>query len=90
MLITHANVSRLFDASEIWFQFARGRDARSFTRVGALGLEIWGALLWWALVIVPIDQPRSGRRSILARERVTILSQTPAAFQRIVQRTESA
>jgi non-ribosomal peptide synthetase component F len=90
VLITHANVSRLFDASEIWFQFAR-EDVWTLGHSHASELsvwEIWGALLYGGrLVMVPnwINRDPHALIDLLARERVTVLSRTPAAFQRIVQ-----
>ncbi len=76
VLITHANVSRLFDASEIWFQFAR-EDVWTLGHSHASELsvwEIWGALLYGGrLVIVPnwISRDPDALIDLLARERVT-------------------
>ncbi len=88
VLITHANVSRLFDASEIWFQF--GRDdvwtlCHSFAS-GFSAWETWGALLYGGrLVVVPywVGCDPDTFIDLLARERVTVLHQVPAAFQRL-------
>ena len=88
VLITHANVSRLFDASEIWFRF--GRDdvwalSHSFASDFA-AWETWGALLYGGrLVVVPywVGCDPDAFIDLLARERVTVLHQAPAAFQRL-------
>jgi amino acid adenylation domain-containing protein/non-ribosomal peptide synthase protein (TIGR01720 family) len=90
VLISHANVSRLFDASEIWFQFAR-EDVWTLGHSHASDLsvwEIWGALLYGGrLVIVPnwVSRDPDALIDLLARERVTVLSLTPSAFRRVVQ-----
>ncbi|HEX4959261.1 MAG TPA: amino acid adenylation domain-containing protein, partial [Thermoanaerobaculia bacterium] len=93
-LITHANVTRLFDATEVWFGFGE-RDVwtlfHSYTFDFSVW-EIWGALLYGGrLVVVPWEVSRSPERflDLLDRERVTVLNQTPSAFAQIM-RTEAA
>jgi len=90
VLITHANVSRLIDASEIWFQF--GRDdvwALCHSHASAFSVwEVWGALLYGGrLVVVPswVRRDPDAFIDLLAREHVTVLNQTPSAFRRLVQ-----
>src|SRR5690606_19395307 len=55
--------------------------------------ELWGALLHGGrLVIVPKDAARNPKafRDLLERHAVTILSQTPSAFYRLMQAEEDA
>ncbi|HEX4959260.1 MAG TPA: amino acid adenylation domain-containing protein [Thermoanaerobaculia bacterium] len=90
-LIAHANVTRLFDATEDWFGFG-GRDVWTLFHSYAFDFsvwEIWGALLYGGrLVIVPWEVSRSPERflELLGRERVTVLNQTPSAFTHIAQK----
>ena len=91
VLITHANVSRLFDATETWFQFGARRrlDAVPLVRLRLLGLGDLGraALRRPAGRRAVLGQPRTRTRSIelLVRERVTVLNQTPSAFRQLIQ-----
>ncbi len=94
VLITHANVSRLFDATQPWYHFDQ-RDTWTFFHSSAFDFsvwEIWGALLYGGrLVIVPFVDSRSPERfyELLAGERVTVLNQTPSAFRQLVGVDES-
>ncbi len=90
VLITHANVSRLFDASDIWFQFSRD-DVWSLFHSYAFDFsvwEIWGALLYGGrLVVVPywVSRDPDAFLDLIARERITVLNQTPSAFRQLIE-----
>lgn len=89
VLITHANVSRLFDATQPWFHFSE-QDTWTFFHSSAFDFsvwEIWGALIYGGrLIIVPFADSRSPERfyELLAAEHVTVLNQTPSAFRQLV------
>lgn len=89
VLITHANVSRLFDATQPWFHFSE-QDTWTFFHSSAFDFsvwEIWGALVYGGrLIIVPFADSRSPERfyELLAAEHVTVLNQTPSAFRQLV------
>ncbi|HVR99166.1 MAG TPA: amino acid adenylation domain-containing protein, partial [Thermoanaerobaculia bacterium] len=94
VLITHANVTRLFDATDSWFGFGE-RDVwtlfHSYTFDFSVW-EIWGALLYGGrLVAVPWEVSRSPELffDLLDRERVTVLNQTPSAFAQLAQHDAS-
>lgn len=85
VLITHANVTRLLDATRHWFEFGE-RDVWALFFSYAFDFsvwEIWGALLHGGrLVVVPHPTNRSPElfRELLVRENVTVLNQTASAF----------
>jgi amino acid adenylation domain-containing protein len=94
VLITHANVSRLFDATQPWFRFSE-QDTWTFFHSSAFDFsvwEIWGAMIYGGrLIIVPFADSRSPERfyELLAAEHVTVLNQTPSAFRQLVGVDES-
>ncbi|HEU4321576.1 MAG TPA: amino acid adenylation domain-containing protein [Roseiflexaceae bacterium] len=87
-LVSHANVVRLFSATEHWYGFDE-HDVwtlfHSYTFDFSVW-EIWGALLYGGrLVVVPYHTSRSPEAfyDLLAREGVTVLNQTPSAFRQL-------
>src|SRR5499425_2678179 len=88
--ITHQNVVRLFGATEHLFRFD-ARDVWSLFHSFAFDFsvwEIWGPLLHGGrLVIVSYSISRSPGEflTLIAREGVTILNQTPSAFYQLMQ-----
>ncbi|MGF7209109.1 amino acid adenylation domain-containing protein [Skermanella aerolata] len=90
VLVTHGNLTRLFDATDPWFGFGE-RDVWTLFHSYAFDFsvwEIWGALAYGgALVIVPRDTARAADAfyDLLCREKVTVLNQTPSAFRQLIQ-----
>ncbi|HVR99133.1 MAG TPA: amino acid adenylation domain-containing protein [Thermoanaerobaculia bacterium] len=90
VVVTHANVLRLFAATDGWFGFGPG-DVWTLFHSYAFDFsvwEIWGALLYGGrLVVVPYLVSRSPEAflQLLAAERVTVLNQTPSAFRQLIQ-----
>jgi amino acid adenylation domain-containing protein/non-ribosomal peptide synthase protein (TIGR01720 family) len=89
VLISHRNVTRLFDSTEEWFGFDE-TDVWTLFHSYAFDFsvwELWGALLYGGrLVVVPYWVSRSPEefRELVLREGVTVLNQTPTAFRQFV------
>ena len=93
--VTHANVARLFSATQHWFDF-NSEDVWTLFHSYAFDFsvwELWGALLHGGrLVVVPywVSRNPSAFRALLAEERVTVLNQTPSAFRQLMREDEQA
>ena len=94
VMVTHANVTRLFTATDHWFHFNE-RDVWTFFHSYAFDFsvwELWGALFYGGrLVVVPYWVSRSPGvfYELLRREQVTVLNQTPSAFRQLIQAEEA-
>jgi amino acid adenylation domain-containing protein len=94
VMVTHQNVSRLLRSTSPWFNFG-STDVWTLFHSSAFDFsvwEIWGCLLTGGrLVCVPHWVSRSPRDfyGLLAKEQVTVLNQTPAAFYQLVQVEDS-
>jgi amino acid adenylation domain-containing protein/non-ribosomal peptide synthase protein (TIGR01720 family) len=93
-MVEHANVVRLFEATQAWYGFGSG-DVWTMFHSYAFDFsvwEIWGALLHGGrVVVVPYWVSRSPDAfyQLLADEGVTVLNQTPSAFRQLVHAEES-
>ncbi|TFW07891.1 amino acid adenylation domain-containing protein, partial [Oxalobacteraceae bacterium OM1] len=89
VMIEHANVVRLFTATDAWFGF-NANDVWTLFHSYSFDFsvwEMWGALLYGGrLVIVPHAVARNPAEcyALLCREGVTVLNQTPSAFRQLI------
>ncbi|MUH00601.1 amino acid adenylation domain-containing protein, partial [Scytonema sp. UIC 10036] len=94
VLINHSNVVRLFAATQEWFDFNQ-KDVWTLFHSFAFDFsvwEIWGALIYGGrLVVVPYWVSRSATAfyDLLCKEQVTVLNQTPSAFQQLSRAEET-
>ncbi|WP_327373440.1 amino acid adenylation domain-containing protein [Streptomyces sp. NBC_01216] len=90
VVVPHSNVIRLFETSQHHFDFG-AEDVWTLFHSYAFDFsvwELWGPLLHGGrLVIVPYETSRSPHsfRHLLHKEGVTVLNQTPSAFQQLAQ-----
>ena len=95
VLISHGAVVRLFGATAGWYHFV-ATDVWTMFHSYAFDFsvwELWGALLHGGrLVLLPYWVSRSPDAfyELLRREQVTVLNQTPSAFQQLMRAEESA
>ncbi|HEY0603237.1 MAG TPA: amino acid adenylation domain-containing protein [Herpetosiphonaceae bacterium] len=88
-VVTHANVTRLFAATQPWFGFD-DRDVWTLFHSAAFDFsvwELWGALLYGGrLVIVPylVSRTPDAFYALLRDTGVTVLNQTPSAFRQLM------
>ena len=93
--IPHANVARLFSATDAWFGFSE-HDVWTLFHSYAFDFsvwEMWGALLHGGrLVVVPWMTSRSPEafHALVRDEKVTVLNQTPSAFRPFIQADAAA
>ncbi len=88
--LSHRNVVRLLAATQKWFHFDE-RDVWTLFHSYAFDFSVWeifGSLCHGSrLVVVPYEVSRSPEEflTLLRRQRVTVLNQTPSAFKQLLQ-----
>jgi amino acid adenylation domain-containing protein len=94
VMVEHANVTRLFSETEVWFKFDE-RDVWTLFHSIAFDFsvwELWGGLLYGGrVIVVPYLTARapSSFYRLLCEKSVTVLSQTPSAFKQLIAAQES-
>ena len=90
VMVGHNNVVRLLRETQQWYRFTQ-HDVWTLFHSYAFDFsvwEIWGALSYGGkLVVIPYLTSRSPEAfyTLLKNERITILNQTPSAFQQLIQ-----
>ncbi len=90
VMVSHRNVTRLFQTTYEWFEF-NDQDVWTLFHSYAFDFsvwEMWGAWLYGGrLVVVPYWVSRSPETfyDLLIQEHVTVLNQTPTAFTQLIQ-----
>lgn len=93
VLVTHENVTRLFESTECWYDFGPS-DVWSMYHSYAFDFsvwEIWGALFYGGrLAVIPYEESRSFKKfyQTLEKEQITVLNQTPTAFKELMRAEE--
>jgi amino acid adenylation domain-containing protein len=86
VMVEHAQVSRLFGATRVWFAFGRD-DVWTLFHSFAFDFsvwELWGALIHGGrLVVVPhaVSRAPAEFHRLVCEQGVTVLNQTPSAFR---------
>lgn len=90
VVVSHANVLRLFQATQSWFSF-NAQDVWTLFHSIAFDFsvwELWGALLYGGRLVVvsywTSRDPHAFAR-LIDEQGVTILNQTPSAFMQLLQ-----
>jgi amino acid adenylation domain-containing protein len=89
VMVEHAQVARLFEATQAWYEFGA---SDVWTLLHSIGFdfsvwELWGALRYGGrLVIVPLETARSPGElyDLVCDAGVTVLNQTPSAFHQLI------
>ncbi|MGP4047154.1 amino acid adenylation domain-containing protein [Streptomyces sp. 2A115] len=95
VLVSHANVTRLFEATEEEFGFGRD-DVWTLFHSFAFDFsvwELWGALLYGGRLVVvsyPTSRDPEAFLRLVRGEGVTVLNQTPSAFRQLSRAAELA